>query len=98
MRCSSPKMPGSAIGSRRSATATRPLSGAHKRLNALLAHNMIIAPAGAPEDWRPANPPNGPYAVWAYDGGLDWVRSTYKLAATGDPRRLIQSCRANSPR
>ena len=71
---------------------------ARKHLNGLLAHNMIIAPPGAPEDWRPANPPDGPYAVWASDGGLEWVRGTYKLAAAGDPRRLTQSCRANSPR
>ena len=71
---------------------------AHKRLNALLADNVLVAPPGAPEDWRPENPPNGPYAVFAYDGGLDWVRGTYKLAAAGDPRRLAQSCRANSPR
>lgn len=70
---------------------------ARKQLDVLLAHNVLVAPRGAPEDWRPANPPKGPYAVWAYDGGLTWVRGTYKIAAAGDPRRLIQSCRANSP-
>jgi len=71
---------------------------ARRHLEALLAHNMIVAPRGAPEDWRPASPPNRPYAVWAYDGGLAWVRGTYELAAAGDSRRLAQSCRANSPR
>jgi hypothetical protein len=71
---------------------------ARRHLDTLLAHNMIVAPRGAPEDWRPANPPEGPYAVWAFDGGLTWFRGTYKLASGGDPRRLIQSCLANSPR
>ena len=70
---------------------------AQRQLEALLSNNAIVAPPGASEDWRPANPPKGPYAVWAHDGGLKWVRGTYKLAASGKPRRLAQSCRANSP-
>ena len=71
---------------------------AQNELNALLANNMLVAPIGAPEDWRPANPPKAPYAVFAHDGGFEWIRGTYVLAAAGHPRRLIQSCRANSPR
>ena len=71
---------------------------AHAELSTLLANNILVAPVGAPEDWRPPNPPDAPYAVFAHDGGLNWVRHTYKLAATGDPRQLRQSCRANSPR
>jgi hypothetical protein len=70
---------------------------AHKQLSTLLAENVIVAPAGAPEDWTPPNPPTAPYATYADDGGLEWVRETYALAAAGHPRRLAQSCRANAP-
>jgi hypothetical protein len=71
---------------------------AHERLSTLLAENMLVAPIGAPEDWTPPNPPDAPYAVFAHDGGFEWIRATYALAAAGHPRRLAQSCRANSPR
>ena len=71
---------------------------AHTELSTLLANNILVAPVGAPEDWRPPNPPDEPYAVFAHDGGLNWIRQTYELAAVGNPRRLRQSCRANSPR
>jgi hypothetical protein len=71
---------------------------AHNRLSTLLAENMLVAPIGAPEDWRPPNPPAAPYAVFAHDGGLEWIRRTYALAAAGHPHRLVQSCRANAPR
>jgi hypothetical protein len=71
---------------------------AQKELNALVANNMLVAPVGAPEDWRPPNPPTVPYAVFAHDGGFEWIRGTYALAAAGHPHRLIQTCRANAPR
>jgi hypothetical protein len=75
--------------------------GAQKRaqdeLNALLAHNTIVAPAGAPENWTPPNPPEQPYAVFAADGGFEWLRETYEQAAAGHPQRLIDTCRANKP-
>ncbi|HMJ01007.1 MAG TPA: hypothetical protein VK488_14320 [Gaiellaceae bacterium] len=71
---------------------------AQTELDALLANNILVAPAGAPEDWRPPNPPQVPYAVFAHDGGLEWVRKTYALAAAGHPHRLAQTCRANAPR
>ena len=71
---------------------------AQNRLSTLLAETMLVAPIGAPEDWRPPNPPAAPYAVFAHDGGFEWIRRTYALAAAGHPRRLVQSCRANSPR
>ena len=69
---------------------------AHDELNRLLAHNVIEAPAGASEDWVPSPFPSVPFAKWAHDGGLDWVRQNYALAAAGHPARLAQSCRANA--
>ena len=70
---------------------------AHAALDALLANNILEAPAGASENYIPPNPPSVPYAVFAHDGGLDFIRATYAAAAAGHPRNLIQSCRANSP-
>jgi len=70
---------------------------AQKQLSTLLAENVIDAPAGAPEDWTPPNPPEAPYVAYAHDGGPEWVRATYALAGAGHPRRLAQSCRANAP-
>jgi hypothetical protein len=70
---------------------------AHDELNALLASNVYEAPPGAPEGWTPTPMPTVPFAVFANDGGLGWVRATYEQAAAGDPRNLIQSCRANAP-
>jgi hypothetical protein len=69
----------------------------HAMLLSLLQNNMVEAPVGAPEDWIPSNPPSVPFAVFAHDGGLDWIRQTYALAAAGRPQRLEQSCRANTP-
>jgi hypothetical protein len=70
---------------------------AHDRLEALLANNVVVAPVGASENWAPPSPPDHPFAVFAPDGGLQWVRATYALAAAGHPQRLIDSCRANAP-
>ncbi len=71
---------------------------AHAELSALLAHNVIVAPSGASENWTPPAPPKTPYAVFADDGGLEWLRATYAAAAAGHPANLRQSCRANAPR
>jgi hypothetical protein len=71
---------------------------AHRELDALVANNILVAPAGAPEDYTPPNPPKVPYAVFADDGGFEWIRQNYALAAAGHPQRLTQSCRANAPR
>jgi len=68
---------------------------AHAELEKLLANNMIVAPTGAPEDWAPSPEPKVPYAIWANDGGLQYVRAAYSAAAAGKPKQLIQSCRAN---
>jgi hypothetical protein len=70
---------------------------AHARLDSLLRNNTLVAPAGAPEDWVPANPPDRPYAVFAQDGGYEWVQEAYALAAAGHPQRLAERCRANAP-
>jgi hypothetical protein len=70
---------------------------AQNELNRLLEKNVVVAPIGAPEDWTPSPPPEVPFAVFAHDGGLNWVRSAYAQAAAGDPRNLIASCRANAP-
>jgi hypothetical protein len=67
------------------------------QLGRLLDHNVVVAPAGAPEDWIPPNPPAGPYAIFADDGGIQWLRQTYALAAAGHPERLEETCRANAP-
>ncbi|HEY7002709.1 MAG TPA: hypothetical protein VH281_00390 [Gaiellaceae bacterium] len=70
---------------------------AHVELNGLLQNNVLEAPEGAPEDYVPPNPPSVPYAVFAHDGGLEYIRSMYADAAGGKPHHLIQSCRANAP-
>ncbi|HKB21179.1 MAG TPA: hypothetical protein VKC65_09235 [Gaiellaceae bacterium] len=70
---------------------------AHAALNALLANNILEAPAGAPENYRPANPPKVPYAVFAHDGGLDRIKASYAAAAEGHPKNLRDSCYANAP-
>jgi hypothetical protein len=68
---------------------------ARSELNELLTNNVVVAPAGAPENWTPPNPPDRPFAIFADDGGLQWLQETYALAAAGKPQRLISSCDAN---
>jgi hypothetical protein len=70
---------------------------AHAELVALLRDNVIVAPNGAPENWTPPNPPKGPYAVFADDGGYQWLQKAYADAAAGHPQNLIDYCRANKP-
>jgi hypothetical protein len=71
---------------------------AHSELEALLTHNVLVAPKGASENYTPPNPPKTPYSVWADDGGYQWVQAMYKKAAAGDTRDLRSACRANAPR
>lgn len=71
---------------------------AHDELEALLDNNVLVAPAGASENWTPPNPPQHPFATFADDGGFQWKREAYAQAAAGHPQRLIDSCGANSPR
>jgi hypothetical protein len=70
---------------------------ARAALDQLVAKHMVVAPAGAPEDWTPPKPPPGPYAIFAHDGGLEWIVAGYRMAAHGDPIRIAASCRANAP-
>jgi len=70
---------------------------AHDALDALLARNVLEAPAGAPEGWAPDPMPTVPIIVYAHDGGLDWVRASYRRAAAGDLTNVAQSCVANAP-
>ena len=69
---------------------------AHDELKRLLANNVFEAPAGAWEDWVPSPLPTVPFATFAHDGGVDWIRRIYERAAAGHPRGLAQSCRANA--
>jgi hypothetical protein len=71
---------------------------ARGELETLLDRNVLVAPIGAPEDWTPPNPPLVPYATFAHDGGVTWIRETHALAAAGHPQRLRETCRANAPR
>jgi hypothetical protein len=68
---------------------------AHAELQAILDHNVFVAPNGASESWAPRPAPKVPYAVYADDGGLQWIQQAYTMAAAGHPQRLIQSCTAN---
>jgi hypothetical protein len=68
----------------------------HATLAGLLQNNVLEAPKGAPENYTPPNPPSVPYAVFAHDGGLDYIRGMYRDAASGDAKSLAQSCKANS--
>lgn len=70
---------------------------AHAQLDRLLANNVYQAPEGASEGWVPSPFPSQPFVAFAHDGGLDWIRQNYMLAAAGHPARLAQSCRANAP-
>ena len=71
-------------------------SQAHAELNALLSDHVVIAPAGASENWAPTGHAF-PVAAFADDGGYQWKQKMYADAAAGQPRELIQSCRANGP-
>lgn len=69
---------------------------AHEELERLLANNVFEAPAGAPEDWVPSPLPAVPFATFAHDGGVDWIRRIYTRAAAGHAGGVAQSCRANA--
>jgi len=66
-------------------------------LDDLMTHRILIAPAGASENWSPPASTPWPSLVYADDGGYQFKQRTYAQAAAGDARMLRQSCRANSP-
>ena len=68
---------------------------AHRQLSALMRRNILVAPVGAPEGWYPAHPPKAPFAVFAHDGGYEWLQQAVTLAGAGHPDRLAQRCVAN---
>ncbi len=70
---------------------------ARAELEDLMTHRILVAPAGASENWSP--PPSTPWPslVYADDGGYELKQRMYARAAAGDARMLRQSCRVNSP-
>ena len=69
---------------------------AHAELNSLFANHVVIAPAGASENWFPTGHPF-PVVAFADDGGYEYKQQMYADAAAGRPKQLFQSCRANGP-
>jgi hypothetical protein len=70
---------------------------AHAALDDLLAHHIVVAPPGSPENVAPPAGTKPPFEIYASDGGIQFVRKMYRDAASGHPATLIQSCRANGP-
>lgn len=68
---------------------------AHAALTALLRDHVVIAPAGASENWMPTG--KFPVVAFADDGGYQYKQKIYADAAAGKPHDLIQSCRVNGP-
>jgi hypothetical protein len=69
---------------------------AHAELSSLLHDHVVIAPAGASENWFPTGHAF-PVVAFADDGGYESKQQMYADAAAGDPKNLVQSCRANGP-
>lgn len=70
---------------------------AKSALDDLMTNHTVIAPAGASENWSPAQAADVPTQVFADDGGYQYKQRTYAEAAAGKPQLLEQSCRANGP-
>jgi len=70
---------------------------ANAALDDLLAHHVVVAPPGSPENVAPPAGTKPPFAIFASDGGIQYTRQMYRDAANGHPATLIQSCRANGP-
>jgi len=68
----------------------------HSELSSLLRDHVVVAPAGASENWSPTGHAF-PVAAFADDGGYQIKEQMYADAAAGRPKTLIQSCRANGP-
>ena len=69
---------------------------AHAELNSLFANHVVIAPAGASENWFPTGH-TFPVVAFADDGGYQYKQQMYADAAAGRPKSLLRSCRANGP-
>jgi hypothetical protein len=70
---------------------------AQAALDGLMKNNIVVAPAGAPEDYSPPGATERPIVAFADDGGYQYKQRMYAEAAAGHPRQLEQSCRANGP-
>jgi len=70
---------------------------ANAALDDLLAHHVVVAPPGSPENVAPPAGTKPPFAIFASEGGIQYIRKMYRDAADGHPATLIQSCRANGP-
>jgi hypothetical protein len=68
---------------------------AHAALEQLVANHIVVAPRGSSENVEPPASVKMPVEVYAGDGGLQYVKRMYALAAAGNPTLLDQSCRAN---
>lgn len=70
---------------------------AQAALDDLMTNHVVIAPAGASENWSPPQATQIPTLVVADDGGYQYTRRSYAEAAAGKPSLLEESCRANGP-
>lgn len=70
---------------------------AKSALDDLMANHIVVAPAGAPEDYTPPQSSRTPTLAFADDGGYRYKQRMYAKAAAGEPKLLEQSCRANGP-
>lgn len=68
---------------------------AQAALTDLVRHHIVVAPPGSPENVAPPAGTKPPFAIYASDGGIRYVKHNYALAAAGDPSGVAQSCRAN---
>ena len=70
---------------------------AKSALGDLMRNHIVVAPAGAPEDYTPPQSAQTPTLAFADDGGYQYKQRMYAQASAGRPRLLEQSCRANGP-
>lgn len=70
---------------------------AQNALDNLMTNHIVVAPAGAPEDYTPPQSSDTPTLAFADDGGYQIKQRMYAEAAAGKPKQLEQSCRANGP-
>ncbi|MDX6549513.1 MAG: hypothetical protein QOJ31_197 [Gaiellales bacterium] len=75
-------------------------TGAQARSQAALAdinaNHTLVAPDGSSENVAPPANLQGPFEIFADDGGIQFVTKMYADAADGKPAMLFQSCRVNS--
>jgi hypothetical protein len=69
---------------------------AHAALSNLVAHHVVVAPPGSPENVAPPSWVKPPFEILASDGGFAYMKHMYAEAAAGNGTLIAQSCRANS--